>query len=187
MKGSFTSLHTPFWYYLLYLLMKFLFLLFLSLSSLFGLAQSAPVEPAYKRMPTVPALQLLLGDSATKYTKAEIPKNRPVFIMLFSPDCSHCQKTAEEMIAHKEALKDIHIVMATMHTITQMNEFVQKYGLAQLPNLTVGKDIYYILSGFYDIKHLPYMAFYNKKGNLISTIEGGLPIPKVLEIFKDNK
>jgi thioredoxin-related protein len=167
--------------------MKFLFILFLSVAGFMAAAQTVPAEPAYKRMPTVPALQLLLGDSATKYTKANLPKGKPVFIMLFSPDCSHCQKTAEELITHKESLKNIHVVMATMHTITQMNEFVQKYGLAQLPNLTVGKDYLYILSGFYDIKHLPYMAFYNKKGNLISTIEGGLPIPKVLELFKDNK
>lgn len=167
--------------------MKFLFFLLLSVASLPLVAQSLPPEPAYKRFPTVPALQLLLGDSATRYTKSDLPKNKPLFIMLFSPDCSHCQHTAEEMISHKEALKDIHIVMATMHTITQMNDFVQQYGLGQLPNLTVGKDIYYILSGFYDIKHLPYMAFYNKKGALISTVEGGLPIPKVLEIFQANK
>ena len=167
--------------------MKFLFILFLAALSLGAAAQTVPAEPAYKRMPTVPALQLLLGDSATRYTKTNLPKGKPVFIMLFSPDCSHCQKTAEELITYKEALKDIHLVMATMHTLTQMNEFVQKYGLTQLPNLTVGKDYLYILSGFYDIKHLPYMAFYNKKGNLISTIEGGLPIPKVLEVFKENK
>lgn len=167
--------------------MKFLFTLILSLAALLGLAQSAPAEPAYKRMPFVPALNLLLGDSATRYTKANLPKKTPVFIMLFSPDCSHCQQTAEEMIAHKEELKDIHIIMATMHTLSQMNDFVQKYGLAQLPNLTVGKDEYYILPGFYDIKHLPYMAFYNKKGGLISAFEGGLPIPKVLEIFREHK
>lgn len=167
--------------------MKFLFVLLLSFAGLAAAAQTQVPEPAYKRYPTLPPLQLLLGDSATKFTKDNLPKKKPVFVMLFSPDCSHCQHSAEEMITHKEELKNIHIVMATMHSITQMNEFVQKYGLAQLPNLTVGKDIYYILSGFYNIKHLPYMAFYNKNGQLISTIEGGLPIPKVLEVFKDNK
>jgi thioredoxin-related protein len=167
--------------------MKFLCSLILVVLSFTAFSQAADPEPAYKRFPTLPPLQLLLGDSATKYTKESIPKKKPVFIMLFSPDCSHCQHTAEEMIAHKEELKDLHIIMSTMHTVTQMNEFVQKYELNQLPNLTVGKDIYYILSGFYNIKHLPYMAFYNKKGALISTFEGGLPISKVLEIFKENR
>ena len=167
--------------------MKLLFTLLISFSSLMGFAQAEPLEPPYKRFPTVPPLQILLGDSVTKYTKENLPKKKPVFIMLFSPDCTHCQHTAEEMIKHKEELKDIHIVMATMHSITQMNEFVQKYGLNQIPNLVVGKDVYYILSGFYNIKNLPYMAFYNKKGNLISGMEGGLPIPKVLQIFNQHK
>lgn len=157
------------------------------MATLVGLAQSAPAEPAYKRMPFIPAIDILLGDSATRYTKANIPKKTPVFIMLFSPDCSHCQQTAGEMITHKEELKDIHIIMATMHSLAEMNDFVQKYGLSQLPNLTVGKDVNYIFLGFYDVKHLPFMAFYNKKGALISATEGALPIPKVLEIFKANK
>lgn len=167
--------------------MKWLFTFLLSVATMGLWGQSAPVEPAYQRMPYLPAFDLLLGDSATHFKKADVPKKKPVFVMLFSPDCSHCQKTAEEMVAHKEELKDIHIIMATMHSLAQMNEFVQKYGLHQLSNLTVGKDTYYVLPGFYNIKHLPYMAFYNKKGGLISAFEGGLPIPKVLEIFKEHK
>ena len=169
------------------LCMKFLFVLLLSMAGLGAAAQTQEPEPAYKRFPTVPPLQLLLGDSTTKYTKDNLPKKKPVFVMLFSPDCSHCQHAAEEMLVHKDELKNIHMVMATMHSITQMNEFVQKYHLAQLPNLVVGRDVFYILSGFYNIKHLPYMAFYNKNGQLISTVEGGLPIPKVLQVFKENK
>ncbi|HEY1115886.1 MAG TPA: thioredoxin fold domain-containing protein [Chitinophagaceae bacterium] len=167
--------------------MKLLFTLILSFATGAVFSQASRPEPAYKRFPTLPPVDLLLGDSATWYKKAAIPKKKPVFLMLFSPDCSHCQQTAEELIAHKEELKDLHIIMATMHPLTQMNDFVRKYGLGQLPNLTVGKDVYYTLSGFYEIKHLPYMAFYNKKGDLISVFEGGLPIPKVLGIFKDHK
>lgn len=167
--------------------MKFLLSFILIVSFLAGAAQSAPVEPAYKRMPFIPAIDLLLGDSATRYKKADLPKKKPVFVMLFSPECSHCQHTAEELVDHKEELKNVHIIMATMHPLVQMNDFVQKYGLDQLPNLTVGQDTYYVLQGFYNIKNLPYMAFYDKKGALISVFEGGLPIPKVIEIFKENK
>ena len=55
----------------------------------------------YKRYPTLPPLQILLGDSTTKYTKEDLPRKKPVLFMLFSPDCSHCQHTAEEMLAKK--------------------------------------------------------------------------------------
>lgn len=167
--------------------MKLLFSLILTIVTFSAFSQAAEPAPAYKRYPTLPPLQLLLGDSTTKYTKDSIPKKKAVFIMLFSPDCNHCQRTAEEMVAHKEELQDVHIIMATMHPLWQMNNFVAQYSLGQLPNLTVGKDLYFILPGFYNIKYLPFMAFYNNKGALISGIEGGLPIPKVLAIFNQNK
>lgn len=152
-----------------------------------GFSQSTAPEPAYKRFPTLPPLQILLGDSSTKYTKADIPKKRPVLIMLFSPDCSHCQHTAEELLAHKDDFKDIQIIMTTVHSISQMNDFVQKYRLNEMPGLTVGKDLYFILPPFYDVKSFPYLAFYNKKGNLIMGFEGSMPIARVLEVFRQNK
>lgn len=167
--------------------MKFLFALCLSLSCFFGWAQNETTQPPYKRFPTVPPLQLLLGDSATKYTKNDIPRKKPVLVMLFSPECSHCQHTAEEMIKYKEDLKDIHIVMVTMHSISQMNAFMQDYKLTELKNVVAGKDIYYLLPPFYGISSLPYMALYNKKGDLILGFEGAMPIQKVLDTFKSNK
>ena len=107
--------------------------------------------------------------------------------MLFSPECSHCQHTAEEMLQYQEDLKGVHIVMATMHSISEMNEFVKKYRLDELKNVVAGKDMYYLLAPFYGIKNLPYLAMYNKKGALIMGFEGSMPLQKVLETFKANK
>jgi len=106
--------------------------------------------------------------------------------MVFNPDCSHCQHETEEMIAHKDELKDVQIVMITMQPLWMMKDFISKYALADFPNVVVGKDIYYILPGFFDIRNLPYLAMYNKKGNLIGGFEGSLPIEKVIEILKNN-
>lgn len=169
------------------LLMKYFIFLFSSILSLSAMGQQDTLQPPFKRFPTLPPIQLLLGDSVTKYTKKDFPSRKPVLIMLFSPDCSHCQHTAEEMQQYKEDLKDIQIVMATMHSITEMNEFVKKYKLNELKNVVTGKDIYYILTPFYGIKNLPYLAMYNKKGNLILGFEGSMSIQKVLETFKANK
>jgi len=144
-------------------------------------------EPPYKRFPTLPPIQLLLGDSITKYTKENIPDKKPVLVMLFSPDCSHCQHTAEEMYKNKEALKDIHIVMSTVLSLYEMNSFMKKYKLEEMKNVVAGKDIYFLLPPFYAIKNFPYMAMYNKKGSLIMGFEGSMAIVKVIKVFKDNK
>lgn len=166
-------------------LKKNVFLSLLLLLSVALHAQSGTEQAPYKRFPQVPPFQLLLGDSATVYKKETLPKGKPVLLIIFSPECSHCQHTAEDIVAHKDALKDIEIVMATLHTITQMNDFVKTYGLSALPNVVVGKDVHYILPPFYNIQSLPYMAFYKSNGDLIDAMEGSLPMVKVVERFKN--
>lgn len=150
-------------------------------------SQKDTILPAYKRYPTLPALQLLLSDSATKYTKENIPKKKAVMIMLFNPECEHCQHEAEQIVANKEDFRNIHIIMATTYPIYRMKEFAEKYGLAQMENVVMAKDPYYLLPAFYEIRNLPYLAFYNKKGNLINTFEGSLGIDKILQLFEANK
>ena len=167
--------------------MKYLFNFCFLFTTICVGAQNDVTIPPYKRFPTLPPIQLLLGDSITKYTKENIPVNKPVLIMLFSPECSHCQHTAEEIYDHKEELKDIYIVMATMFPLYEMNDFMKEYKLNEMKNIVAGKDIYFILPPFFAIKNLPYMAMYDKNGNLIMGFEGSISIEKVIGVFKENK
>lgn len=107
--------------------------------------------------------------------------------MLFSPECSHCQHTAEEMYENKENLKDIQIIMATIFPLYEINDFMAKYKLDELENVVAGKDIYFLLPPFFDVKNFPYLAMYNKKGNLIMGFEGSMPVEKIISVFKENK
>jgi len=106
--------------------------------------------------------------------------------MIFSPDCSHCQHETEEMIAHMDELKDVQIVMITFQPLWMMKDFISTYGLTKYSNIVIGKDVYYIMPGFFDIHNIPYLAMYNKNGNLIKGFEGSLPVQKVIEILKEN-
>jgi thiol-disulfide isomerase/thioredoxin len=164
--------------------MKNLFLPLLLMLSTGLFAQVDTTTPPFKKFPTHPPIQILLGDSITKFTKADLSKKKPVLFMLFSPDCSHCQHTAEEMLGYKEQLSGIQVVMVTMQSISNMNAFVEKYRLKEIPDLVVGKDIYYVMPSYYDVKSLPYLAFYDKKGRLIRGFEGSMSMDQVLKQFK---
>jgi thiol-disulfide isomerase/thioredoxin len=158
------------------------------LSFSFAFSQTDSVQiPPYKRFPTLPPFQILLSDSASMFTKAQLPAGKPVLFVLFSPECSHCQHETEELIAHRDELKDVEIVMITMHPLWMMKDFISTYGLAQYPNFIVGKDIYFIMPSFYNIHNLPYLAMYNKKGDLIMGFEGSMDINKLIETFRQNK
>ena len=147
------------------------------------LAQVDSTTPPYKKFPTLPPLQILLGDSTTRFTKENLPAKKPVLLMLFSPECSHCQQEAEALRAHKEDIKNIQVVMVTFHPLWQMNEFVNNYKLNDLDNVVVGKDIHLILPSFYAIHNLPFHALYDKKGKLIDVFEGSMVITKMIEAF----
>ena len=165
--------------------MKTTLLLFIScIISFTVIAQTQP-DPLFKRFPTVPPLKLLLLDSTTVFTDKDLKKNTPLFFMLFSPDCEHCQKETEELIERMQDFKKIQIVMASFITVDKLKPFYEKYELHRFPNITMGYDMQRMLATYYRISSTPFLAFYDKKGNLIEGVQGALPLSKVLDYFKD--
>ncbi|HEV8506165.1 MAG TPA: thioredoxin [Chitinophagaceae bacterium] len=140
--------------------------------------------PPYKRFPTVPPLKLLLLDSASYFTKNDLKKNRPVLIIVFNPDCEHCKHETEEIIKNIDSLKNIQIVMATIMSFDLMKSFYENYDLQRFQNIIVGKDVQYTLPSFYQMHFMPYLAMYNKKGNLLATFEGSMKMQDLIHTFK---
>lgn len=102
-------------------------------------------------------------------------------LMMFNPKCEHCQHETEELIKHIDKFKKIHIVMVTSMLFDSMMSFREKYKLAQYKNIIVAQDANYFLFSFYLNRSLPFLAFYNRKKELISVFEGGLPMDRVLK------
>src|SRR5258705_7665229 len=152
----------------------------LILTVLIASAQTDSLQPAYLRFPTPPPVRLLLTDSITYFTKQNLNNKKAVMYMLFNPDCEHCQKETEEILDNISKFKNIQIIMATFMPFNMMKEFYEKYNLSLYNNIVVGNDVNYFLPTFYKFTSLPYLAFYNKKHELISVFEGSLGVPKIL-------
>ncbi len=109
-------------------------------------------------------------------------------LMVFSPMCEHCKQETEEMIKNIDKFGKSVIVMATMMPYDSMMSFREKYKLADHDNIIVGQDSQYFLPVYYMISSLPFLAFYDKKGKLISVFEGSMPIEKAAaELQKHGK
>lgn len=143
-------------------------------------SQADSILPPYRKVRIFPPVKLLLPGNAT-FTKDDLPKKTPVMMMIFSPMCEHCKQETEEMITSIDKFKKFVIVMATMMPYDSMMSFREKYKLAQYENIIVGQDTQFFLPSFFMITNLPFLAFYNKKGKLISVFEGSMPIEKALE------
>ena len=165
---------------------RILFVIFLA-ATIISFAQkdtTVPLAPPYLRFPDLPPFQLLKVDSVTYFTKADVPKNKPVLLMIFDPNCDHCQHATEDILKNIESLKNIQIVMSTNASFEGLKDFYNRYELANYKNITVGLEVKYFLVPFYDVRNLPYLAMYDKKGKLITTHEGTIKIEAVIEAFK---
>jgi thioredoxin-related protein len=158
---------------------SFLLLSFICLSQ-----KDSVIAPAYKRFPTVPPFKLLKVDSVSFFTKDDLKKNEPVLIILFDPECKHCQHETEEIIKHMDEFKKVQIVMATNASFELIRAFYKKYNLQLFENIAIGLDVQTVLAPFYMIHNLPYMAMYDKKGKLITVFEGTMKINDLIKIFK---
>jgi thioredoxin-related protein len=147
-------------------------------------AQSDSLQLPYVKNPTFPPARLLMIDSTVHIIKDELPRKRPILLMVFSPTCEHCKHETEDLVKNIQKFKKITIVMATMQPWNEMMAFRNFYGLGQYENIYMGKDVDFFLPPFYNIKNLPFLAFYSKKGELINVFSGSLPLDKVLEEFE---
>ncbi len=149
-----------------------------------GFAQGDSTRAPYLRFPNFPPVKLLMPDSASYFTKNDLSKKSAVMLMLFNPQCDHCQHETEEIIKNIDQFKNIQIIMATSMPFISMKEFMEKNKLSDYKNITVVQDTHYFLPSYYMIRNLPFLAFYNKKKELISVFEGSMPITKAIEELK---
>lgn len=177
--------------------MKHVFLAFIALAfcHILSAQPKVPNQPAtdpanaqapFMKFPTIPPFKLLGLDSATYLTPADLKKGRKTIIMFFSPDCEHCKHQTEAILADFNDFKDMNIVMATYQPFDEMKEFNVKYKMGDHSNVKIGRDEKFVLPPFYKIRNLPYLALYDKKGNLITTFEGTQKTEVILGAFDGN-
>lgn len=148
------------------------------------LAQADTEDAPYKKFKDFPPVELILPDSSI-FTKADLPKKKPVMLMLFNPVCEHCKHETEEIIKNIDKFEDIQIIMATSMPYDSMMVFRERFQLANYKNIIVAKDQHFFLFNYFLIHSLPFLAFYDKKHEFISVFEGTLPIPAILNTFKE--
>lgn len=136
--------------------------------------QTATSQPPYLQNPVVPEFKVLLPDSTHWFSKANLKKGRAVMFMAFNPDCEHCQKQADIIVANnKGALEKVEIVMATYQDMKKLRDFIRDHKLSGHPNIIVGRDVNYFFGPFFNMHYSPFLAFYDKQGKLSKVFEGG--------------
>ena len=133
----------------------------------------------YLRFPTVPPFSIIKAPDSTKFTKDDLKKKTATIIMVFSPDCEHCQHETRELIAHIDLFKKVQIVMSSPIEYKFLKRFYTDYNIADYPNITIGADPGYFLGTFYHVRSFPSLFLYDRKGNFVKAFDGSVPVEQI--------
>jgi thioredoxin-related protein len=145
--------------------------------------QTTPPPPGKTQSPNVPAFHILKTDSSGYYTNTDLKKHHATLIMYFSPECDHCKHQTKDLLEEMDKFKNIEIVMASYFSLTEMHEFYKTYQIAKYPNIKMGRDEKYSIPPHYNMHSFPFLALYDKKGDLITTFEGNQKTQTLLDAF----
>jgi thiol-disulfide isomerase/thioredoxin len=141
-------------------------------------------QPPYLKNPVLPDFKILQKDSLTWFSKKDLKAGKPVMIMLFSPDCDHCQQQTKMILERIKDLGDLQIVMTTFQPMDKMRKFYKEYAIAKYPTIRMGRDVSYFFGGFYKGRSIPYLAIYDRNQKLVKIYDGGATIDKLLEAIR---
>lgn len=124
-------------------------------------------QNTYSQAGKVPRFQIIQSDG--KLFKAQdLPIGKPIIIIYFSPDCEECQKFTEAMLLRMDDFWKASIAMITYQPIQNVAQYVLKYKLNIYPNIFVGTEgNSFMVRYYFNISRFPFIALYNKNGDLI--------------------
>ena len=162
-------------------------ILFINLFACFclgGYAQQDASAATLNNIHHAPVFKLYKAPDSTAYSSEQLNKNKPFVLMFFSPDCDHCQKETKELLAYKEELKDLQIVMASPAAFKEIKSFYEDYNIASMSNITMGQDLNYALGSKYQLRTYPSVFVYDAKGVLAKAFIGNVAVPAILDAVK---
>ena len=144
------------------MLKKMVGLLCCSLFLLIGAAQ--------KITKSIAPFNILLANGKA-YTYKDLPKDKAVMLIYFSPSCGHCKDFMLALVKEKKKFADRQIVMVTVDPLQDIKTFAATYNAAKYANIKIGMERSpFIVKEYYNVQHFPFVASYNAKGRLTHLI-----------------
>lgn len=151
------------------------------------LAQAADVPdtvPPYLKEKSVPKFRILTDLKPNKdsvfYANTQLPADRPIVIVFFSPECSHCHHEMQEILKHYDSLKRAFFVFASFHNLDSIRGFAKKYNSEAIGDFVFGRDLTYFFPPYYKMRMFPFIALYGNDKKLIKVYEQGADVADLI-------
>ena len=145
--------------------------------------------PAMKRLQAQPADQMppfqMLLSNGKFFNAADLPKDKPVVLIYFAPDCEHCQALMNDFFKRIDVFKKVQVVLITFKPVDEVSAFEKLYGTGKYENIKVGTEgTTFYLRKFFKLDNTPFTAVYNKKGKLVYSYRKETPVQDLIDRVK---
>jgi thiol-disulfide isomerase/thioredoxin len=149
-----------------------------------GYSQQDATANTLNNIQHIPSFNIFTAPDSTAFSSEQLKKNKPFVLIFFSPDCDHCQKETKELLAYKEELKGLQILMVSPSSLTLIKNFYEDYNIASMPNIVMGQDLNYAIGVKYQIRTFPSIYVYDGTGTLAKAFVGNVGVPAILDAVK---
>lgn len=141
-------------------------------------------EPLAQTPDKLPPFGMLLS-SGRYFSAADIPKEKPVLLIYFAPDCDHCHTLMNAFFSKAAAFARAEVVMVTHRPLAEVADFERKFGTAQFANIKVGSEgSSNFLRLFFKLQDTPFVALYDPERKLVSSYRKDPPVTVLLQQLK---
>ena len=141
--------------------------------------------PTYISNPAIPDFKVYMAPDSTLFTNENFRKNNSTLIMIFSPECGHCQHVTNLLIDDINHFKNTQILMTTWLPYNEMISFYNNYKIANYPQITMGWDKADFFLPYYHVQSFPMLIAYDKKGKLIRAFDGNVKMETIWKAMDD--
>lgn len=114
----------------------------------------------------MPAFAIQLLDSTTFIHSEDLAKDKNLVLFYFRPTCPYCRAQMRDMLNNMERFKDKELCILTNEDLKSANSFARYFKLNRFNNVIVGRDTGSVVLRKYNIRAVPFTAYFDKNRNL---------------------
>ena len=116
------------------------------------------------------------------FNATQLPMGKPIVVIYFDPDCHDCQALMGQLFSQTKSFQKASLALITNASINQVIVFADKYKVATYKNMVVGTEGANAPIGqYYHYPPMPFVALYDKNGNLLMTYKKTVPMADLVE------
>lgn len=136
---------------------------------------------------SIPPFRMQLTNGKN-FTAKDVSKTRPVIIIYFAADCSHCRDLITAVLKNSNDFRRAQLILVSFEPLSMVINFEKEFNLKKYPNISCGTETpTFYFKNLFNLVHTPFTALYNKKGMLVKFYKEETPLEDLMEHLNNLK